>query len=61
MQIENRLYTVAEVATLLRTGQARIRQYARLGVLKHRQHGRRILIIGASIARYLECEMEKEN
>ena len=53
MDIENRLYTVLEVAEILRTGPARVREYVRLGTLESRRHGRRILILGGSIRNYL--------
>jgi Helix-turn-helix domain len=53
MEIENRLYTVMEVAEILRTGPARVREYVRLGILESRRHGRRILILGSSVRRYL--------
>jgi mRNA degradation ribonuclease J1/J2 len=58
MKIENRLYSVREVAILLRTGPARVRAYVQTGILTARRHGRRILILGSSLARYLEIEME---
>jgi Helix-turn-helix domain len=64
MKIENRLYTVAETAEVLRTGQARVREYVRDGILQSRRHGRRILILGISIARYLGITLDengKEN
>jgi Helix-turn-helix domain len=56
MDIKNALYTVAETASILRTGQARIRLYVRDGMLEARKHGRRILVTGNSIARYLNSE-----
>jgi hypothetical protein len=59
MKIENKLYSVAETAAILRTGQARIRQYVRDGTLQARMHGRRILILGASIARYLGIGLQE--
>jgi hypothetical protein len=64
MKIENKLYTVAETAEILRTGQARVREYVRDGILQSRRHGRRILILGISIARYLGITLDengKEN
>jgi Helix-turn-helix domain len=59
MKIENKLYSVAETAAILRTGQARIRQYVRDGTLQARMHGRRILILGASIALYLGIGLQE--
>jgi hypothetical protein len=48
----------------LHTGQARVREYVRDGILQSRRHGRRILILGISIARYLGITLDengKEN
>jgi Helix-turn-helix domain len=59
MVIENRLYTVAETAEFLRTGQARVRQYTCDGTLQSRRHGRRILILGRSIALYLGVDLSE--
>jgi hypothetical protein len=64
MKIENKLYTVLETAEMLRTGQARVREYVRDGKLQSRRHGRRILVLGISIATYLGIigdENSKEN
>jgi Helix-turn-helix domain len=59
MIVENRLYSVAEAAVILRTGPARVREYARNGTLEYRNHGRRILILGSSIAKFLGIDLQK--
>lgn len=47
------LLTVPEVALILRTGPARVRQYVREGKLLHILHGRRILIPSSEAGRFV--------